>query len=97
MKCFLRMNSPEIRKKLEDNGISVCICTEFPNAEWLSHAGIPMPFQVHGVYPGNEEKEIGSEKIFGNKGNFKDLFLASNKDAVDCGTDVDLFISTINK
>lgn len=94
MKCFLRANSPEIRKKLEENGVSVCICCTFPTAEWISYCAATIN-RVHGVYPGDDEDEWGTEGLFGNGSNFKDVFLADHKDYVDCGEDVELFIETI--
>ena len=27
--CLIKKNTPELRKKLEDAGLSVCICTTF--------------------------------------------------------------------
>ena len=34
--CLIKKNTPELRKKLEDAGLSVCICTTFEDADWLS-------------------------------------------------------------
>lgn len=97
MKCFLRTNSPEIRNKLEENGITVCVCATFQSAEWLSHSGINKRFQVHGIYPGDNKEEWGTEGVFGNKNNFKDIFLSDHNDYIDCGEDTDLFIETIKE
>lgn len=30
--CLIKKNTPELRKKLEDAGLSVCICTTFEDA-----------------------------------------------------------------
>lgn len=94
MKCFLRANSPEIRNRIEENGIKVCVCCTFPVAEWLNYSEVT-PNIVHGVYPGDDEEEWGTEGLFGNKSTFKDIYLAEHKDYIDCGEDVELFIETI--
>lgn len=96
MKCFLRANSLEIRSKLEENGISACVCCAFSNADWLSYSEVT-PNIVHGVYPGDDEEEWGTERIFGNKDTFKEIFLSEHKNYIDCGEDVDLFIRTIKE
>lgn len=96
MKCFLRANSPEIRKKLEENEIKVCTCCEFEDSEWISYSQAT-PGIVHGVYPGDDEEEWGTERIFGNKDTFKEVFLSEHKNYIDCGEDVDLFIRTIKE
>lgn len=95
MKCFLRANSPEIRKKLEENGIKVCACCEFEGSEWISHSQ-STPGTVHGVFPGDKEEHWWSEDYFGTKETFKDIFLENAQDHKDCGEDVDLFIKTIS-
>lgn len=92
MKCFLRANSPEIRLELAKAIIPLCRCTKFEDAEWLSYNGEV----VHGVMPGDDEEEFGTEAIFGNKNNFKEIFLAEHKDYVDCEKNINLFIKLIN-
>lgn len=47
--CLIKKNTPELRKKLEDAGLSVCICTTFEDADWLSCWGSHMSYDVHGV------------------------------------------------
>lgn len=91
MKSFLRTNSKEIRARILNEGIECCPCSEFLDAEWLYFSNA----KVHGVYPGNDEEEPGTEFIFGNKDNFKNIFLADHTDCIDCGEDVDLFIKMI--
>ena len=34
--CLIKKNTPELRKKLEDAGLSVCICTTFEDADALA-------------------------------------------------------------
>ena len=33
--CIIKSNSPELRQRLEQSGISVCICSSFKDADWL--------------------------------------------------------------
>lgn len=94
MKCFLRTNSEKIRGLLKEAGITVCVCAAFPQSEWLVHSSPSMPYSVHGVYPADDDEPEGI--FFGNKDNFKEIFLRDHKDYVDCGEDVELFIKTIN-
>lgn len=42
--CLIKKNTPELRKKLEDAGLSVCICTTFEDADWLSCWGSHMSY-----------------------------------------------------
>lgn len=44
--CLIKKNTPELRKKLEDAGLSVCICTTFEDADWLSCWGSHMMYMV---------------------------------------------------
>lgn len=48
--CLIKKNTPELRKKLEDAGLSVC--TTFEDADWLSCWGSHMSY---GVYPDDVE------------------------------------------
>ena len=46
---FIKENSPEVRKKLEESGYSVCICASFKDSIWLSyHPEGEFPFAIHG-------------------------------------------------
>ena len=45
--CLIKKNTPELRKKLEDAGLSVCICTTFEDADWLSCWGSHMSYDVY--------------------------------------------------
>ena len=93
MKCFLRTNSPEIRKQITNAGITVCICASFPQSEWLTYSEANPVYHVHGVYPADDDEP---EKFyFGDKSNFKEIFLEGAKDYLDCGEDVELFIKTV--
>ena len=94
MKCFLRTNSLEIREALKKNGLTVCICAEFEKSEWLTYAP-NAPYNIHGVYPAEDDEP--EAYYFGNKDTFKEIFLANNKDFIDCGEDVEFFIRTIKR
>lgn len=52
MTLILRENSEEIRQKIKDAGIDVCLCASFKNAVWLTYGYTD---SVHGVgYYGSE-------------------------------------------
>lgn len=85
---LLRKNSPEIRKQIEDAGISVCICAGFIDTKWLVyHTGTNATFDVHGVGYG-DETITGEQDI--------ELFLRETKHIVECRTVVE-FINEIKK
>lgn len=51
MTFILKENSPEIRKKIEEAGIRVCVCASFVGSCWLEYA-TDVANGVHGVgYP----------------------------------------------
>lgn len=87
--CFIRRNTPELREKLMNLGHSLCLCTEFEGACWLS-VNPNAPYTVHGVgytseeeFPGKTQKE------------FLDEFLqvSEKKEIVDCKINEDLFLA----
>ena len=46
----LKQNSPEIRQKIKNAGISVCICAEFKKSVWLNcYPDGKTTFDVHGI------------------------------------------------
>lgn len=90
MNCFLRDNSPEIRKKIEDAGIECCLCCEFEDSFWLSYS---IPNTVHGVYPDTDGSSCGWAGE--TREEEEKMFIKRNPDSKDCGTDVDLFIKLI--
>lgn len=84
----LKQNSLEIRKKIEDAGISLCPCASFDENSWLDyHVGLGAYFDVHGL--GYDSEEMSAEE-------YKSLFLYETKpeDIVWCDN-VDEFIDTI--
>lgn len=47
---FIKENSPEVRKKLEDVGYSVCICASFEDSIWLNYyPNGKFPYDIHGT------------------------------------------------
>lgn len=50
MIVFIKQNSPEIRKKLQDAGYSICNCALFVGSIWLSyHPDLSFYKEIHGV------------------------------------------------
>jgi hypothetical protein len=90
-KCVvLKQNSPEIRKRIEDAGISLCPCASFDDNSWLDyHVGLGAYFDVHGL--GYDSEEMSAEE-------YKSLFLYETKpeDIVWCNN-VDEFIRLIKE
>ena len=83
---ILKENSEEIRKKITDAGISVCLCAEFTDAEWLEYY-TSIANGVHGngyPYEGMTKEEPRA------------LFLHEVKNPVWC-KDVDEFINIIKE
>jgi len=57
---FIKQNSPEIRKKLEDAGYYVCACAKFKDSVWLVyHPDEHFYRDIHGV--GGTDKTDGEE------------------------------------
>ena len=75
-KCIvLKQNSPEIRKRIEYAGISLCPCASFDDNSWLDHyIGLGAYFDVHGL--GYDSEEMSSEEC-------KSLFLHENKPEIN--------------
>ena len=47
---FITNNSPEIRKKLEEAGFSICICAKFEDSVWLDYyPESNHTFDIHGT------------------------------------------------
>ena len=50
MVVFIKQNSPEVRKKLEDAGYSICHCASFIDSIWLDyHPDSKLCRDIHGV------------------------------------------------
>lgn len=87
--CFIRRNTPELREKLRNLGHSLCLCTEFEGACWLS-VNPNAPYTVHGVGYTSEEEFPGKTKK-----EFLDEFLqvSEKRGIVDCKINEDLFLA----
>ena len=88
--CFIRKNTPEIRKKLEELGHTICNCCKFDGADWLHIPAIKDIYRtVHGIGFLDEELEIyglvTQEDIFNR-------FLKTTK-SIDCGDNEELFFA----
>ena len=86
-KCFiLKDNSEEIRKKILDAGIDVCLCAEFTDADWLEyHTSIANSVHGNGYpYEGMTKEETRA------------LFLHEVQNPVYC-KDVEEFIRLIKE
>lgn len=57
---ILKDNSPEIRKKIEDAGISVCCCASFDGAIWIDTSlSMRFCYDVHGIgYKDDDDIEL---------------------------------------
>ena len=85
---ILKQNSPEIRQRIKDAGISVCLCAGFNGSIWLVyHVGLNAYFDVHGVGY-SDETMSGKEHI--------DIFLKETKYIIECRS-VEEFIQEIKK
>ena len=84
--CFIRKNTPELREKLLEIGHTLCPCTEFEDADWLSVSNNKdLDRSVHGLGYADETINIPKEDIFND-------FL-SNTNHIDCGTNEELFLA----
>ena len=86
-KCFiLKDNSEEIRKKILDAGIGVCLCAKFTDADWLEyHTSIANDVHGNGYpYEGMTKEETRA------------LFLHEVQNHVYC-KDVEEFIRLIKE
>lgn len=83
----LKRNSEEIRKKIENAGIPVCLCASFKKADWLYFSTCCCSM-VHGIGYPMEEENMNSEEV-------KALFIKETKNPIWCD-DVDTFIALIS-
>jgi len=86
---ILKENSEEIRKKISDMGIRVCVCASFKDACWLDYS-TRVNNGVHGVgfYGGEMDTHSQEEELA--------RFLGECKNPVFC-KDVDEFIRLIKE
>ena len=83
---ILKQNSPEIRQRIKDAGISVCPCAGFDGSKWLDyHVGLDVYFDVHGL--GYSDETMSGEEHLAT-------FLHETKYIIECRS-VEEFIQEI--
>ena len=86
---ILKKNSGEIRRRIVQNGIRVCVCTTFKNAVWLDYSTV-VANGVHGIgYFGEDVETHSVEEELAR-------FLAKCKKPIFC-KDVNEFIRLIKE
>ena len=88
--CFIRKNTSELRKKLEELGHTICKCCDFEGADWLdiiTHKDAS--YTVHGIgYDGEFDDIYGT---LTQQERFSE-FLKTTK-SIDCETNEELFLA----
>lgn len=82
-KCFIRKNTTELQKKLEEMGYDICLCANFENAVWLTN--YLERGEIHGIGYSDETKPMTVEEALA-------LYLYET-DAIDCGDNDNLFLA----
>lgn len=82
-KCFIRKNTTELQKKLEEMGYKICLCANFENAVWLTN--YLERGEIHGIGYSDETKPMTVEEALA-------LYLYET-DAIDCGDNENLFLA----
>lgn len=88
--CFIRKNTSELRKKLEELGHTICKCCEFDGADWLHITAIKDIYRtVHSIGFLDEELEIygdiTQEEVF--------QYFLKTTTSIDCGENEELFLA----
>lgn len=92
MVILLKQNSLEIRKKIEEAGIRVCICAGFEDAVWLDYnVGLNAFYAVHGI--GYHDYD---ETLEGNLAFYEYEIKKYGMTVIEC-KDVDEFITKIKE
>lgn len=88
--CFIRKNTPELRKKLEELGYKICSCATWSNSVWLDTLILGKEADVHGIGYSDPREEFSIEEEC-------QRFVEENKTSllprIDCGTNEDLFLA----
>ena len=88
--CFIRKNTSELRKKLEELGHTICKCCDFEGADWLdiiTHKDAS--YTVHGIgYDGEFDDIYGT---LTQQERFSEFLKTTN--SIDCGTNEELFLA----
>ena len=61
---MLQKNNPKLRQQIKDAGLSICVCVEFKDAEWLVCWDTEMPYDIHGIYPFEDETQEQCHKRY---------------------------------
>ena len=87
MRILLRINSPSIRKRIEEAGIKLCICCGFEETVWLSYNSDTA--SVHGV--GYTSEDWDCDEV-------EEILADFEKECkfIDCNYDVKKFIQLCN-
>lgn len=84
--CYIRKNTPELRKKLEEFGYHICACAEFEDSVWLNN--LLETSSIHGW------GFLGEDAPFNTQEEALRVFEFESKDnKVDCGTNEPLFLA----
>lgn len=88
--CFIRKNTSELRKKLEELGHTICKCCEFDGADWLHIITHKYAYYtVHGIgYDGEYDEIYGTltqEERF--------IEFLKTTQSIDCGENEELFLA----
>lgn len=91
-RAFIRKNTPELREKLKQRGVSLCSCCKFPDAVWLSNCIENIWYTIHGV--GYTDETMGIETTE----EVLSLYLAENQGPnkhYDCKENEELFLALV--
>lgn len=88
--CFIRKNTPELRKKLEELGYKICVCSSFDDNIWLNTFLYEDREEVHGIGCWDDSFPCKKEDVFNNYINENNERKNPN---IDCGTNEDLFLA----
>ena len=88
----LKQNSPEIRQKIKDAGISVCICCEFKKSVWLDcYPEGKTTFDVHGIGFSDDDWPVEHALAF-----VEHDWMQHNTEVIECSS-VEEFITKIKE
>ena len=88
----LKQNSPEIRQKIKDADISVCICAEFEKSVWLNcYPEEKTTFYVHGIGFSDEDWPVEQALAF-----VEHDWKQHNTEVIECSS-VEEFITKIKE
>lgn len=87
---FIRKNTPELRKKLEELGYKICVCCSFDDNIWLNTFLYKDREEVHGIGCWDDSFPCKKEDVF-------KYYINENNERknpnIDCGTNEELFLA----